>query len=100
MRMNHRPIPLLLAILTASVFAACSGGGGGGTGGPPPTGATPTPTPTASPTTNPQCRVLAPQSTGSTYTLQSNPSGLTVQRVDPTVTTTTCVYFTGITQTT
>ncbi|MEA2688600.1 MAG: thermitase [Candidatus Eremiobacteraeota bacterium] len=96
--MTHRPISLLLALFAAATVAACSGGGKGGGAVPP--GGTPTPTPTATPTTNPQCRTLSPQSTGSTYTLQSNPSGITVQRVDPSVTTTTCVYFTGVTQTT
>ena len=99
MRMNHRPIPLLSALLASAALAAC--GGGGKSGATPPT-ATPTPTPTATPTTNPQCRTLSPQTApgSSTYTLQSNPSGITVQRVDPSVTTTTCVYFTGVTQTT
>jgi hypothetical protein len=90
MRMTHRPIPLLLALLAAAALAACSHKGKGGA----------VPAPTPSPTLNPLCTSLSPQSTGSTYTLQSNPTGLTVQRVDPSVTTTSCVYFTGITQTT
>ena len=62
-----------------------------------PAAPTPTPTPTVAPTLNPSCQQLAPQTTGSTYTLQSNPSGITVQRIDPTVTTMTCAYFTGVT---
>ncbi len=61
---------------------------------------TPTPSPTTTPTLNPSCRQLSPQTTGSTYTLTSNPSGITVQRVDPSVTSTSCVYFTGVTTTT
>jgi subtilisin family serine protease len=57
-----------------------------------------TPAPVPSPTLNPQCKSLAPQTVGSAYTLQSNPSGIAVQRIDPSVTTTQCVYFTGVTQ--
>jgi len=60
----------------------------------------PTPTPTPTVTLAPQCVSLSPQTTGSTYTLQSNPGGISVQRVDPSVTTTQCVYFSGLTQTT
>jgi subtilisin family serine protease len=96
-------------LIAATALPGCGGGGGGGGSSAVPGGGggggalptpTPSPTPTATPTLNPSCRVLSPQSSGSTYTLQSNPSGLTVQRVDPSVTSTTCVYFTGTTQTT
>jgi subtilisin family serine protease len=79
-----RPIPLFTVIFAAGVLAACHGGS-----------STPKPKPT--PTLDPRCTALGAQTTGSTYTLTSNPSGLTVQRVDPSVTTTQCVYFTGIT---
>ncbi|HEV2737125.1 MAG TPA: S8 family serine peptidase [Candidatus Elarobacter sp.] len=54
------------------------------------------PVATATPTLAPGCRSLQPQS-GSAYTLQSNPSGLAVARVD--ASSTNCVYFTGVTQT-
>lgn len=97
--MQHRPTPRLLAILAllaGSGLAACGGGGGGSKSTPP----VPTPTPTALPSLSPLCQPLGAQSSGSTYTLTSSPSGLTVQRVDPSVTSTQCVYFTGITQTT
>jgi uncharacterized protein (DUF2141 family) len=62
---------------------------------------TPSPTPTVAPTVAPGCVTLAPQTlTGSSvYTLTSNPSGLAVQRNDPTVTTQTCTYFSGTTTT-
>jgi uncharacterized protein (DUF2141 family) len=96
MRMTDRPIHRLLPILAAAILAACSGGGGG-------SHVTPaTPTPTATPTTNPQCTALSPQTLAgsSVYTLTSNPTGLAVQRNDPTVTTTTCTYFSGTTSTT
>ena len=95
MRMIHRPTQALLALLAASVLAACGGGGGG-------KAATPaTPAPTATPTTNPACHALQPQGLpASTYTLTSNPSGLAVQRVDPSVTSTTCIGFSGVTATT
>ncbi|HZW53222.1 MAG TPA: S8 family serine peptidase [Candidatus Elarobacter sp.] len=76
----------LPVILAAAVLAACHGGS-----------STPKAPATPSPTLDPRCAALAAQTTGSTYTLTSNPSGLTVQRVDPSVTTTQCVYFTGIT---
>jgi len=66
----------------------------------PTVGSTPTATPTATPTPAagqlPNCSPLAPQTTGSTYTLQSNPSGITVQRVDASITP-TCANFTGVT---
>ena len=90
MRMTHRPIPLVLALLAAAALAACGKHHHGSV----------VPAPSPSPTLNPACKALSPQTTGSTYTLQSNPGGLTVQRVDPSVTTTSCVYFTGVTQTT
>jgi hypothetical protein len=89
MRMTHRPIPLLLALVAAAALAACGKHHGAAV-----------PAPSPSPTLAPGCSALSPQSSSSTYTLQSNPTGLTVQRVDPSVTTTSCVYFTGITQTT
>jgi hypothetical protein len=57
----------------------------------------PTPTPTTTPGTLPNCG-LGPQSGGSTYTLQSNPTGIAVQRVDASPA--TCVAFSGVTQTT
>jgi Subtilase family len=88
MRMTHRPTVLILVLLAASL-AACTRHHS--------KVVPPVPSPTVTPTLNPACKSLSPQSTGSTYTLQSNPSGLTVQRVDPSVTSTTCVYFTGIT---
>ena len=94
MRMSFRPIHSLLVLLAAGTLAACGGGGGGGGSTTPPT-----PVPTATPTINPSCRQLSPQSGGSTYTLQSAPSGLVVQRVDPSVTSMQCVYFTGTTTT-
>ncbi|HEY6234703.1 MAG TPA: hypothetical protein VIW69_06365, partial [Candidatus Elarobacter sp.] len=87
--MLHRPVSLVLTLLAASTLAAC--GGGGSSAGKPPV-----PVPTATPTLAPGCRSLQPQS-GSAYTLQSNPSGLAVERVD--ATSTNCVYFTGVTQT-
>ncbi|MDB5071865.1 MAG: peptidase [Candidatus Eremiobacteraeota bacterium] len=90
MRMTHRPIPLVLALFAAAALAACGKHHHGSV----------VPAPSPSPTLNPACAALSPQSSSSTYTLQSNPTGLTVQRVDPTVTTTSCVYFTGLTQTT
>jgi uncharacterized protein (DUF2141 family) len=98
MRMTVRPIHRLLPILAAAILAACSGGGGGSKVTP----STPTPTPTATPTTTPGCKSLAPQTLpgSSVYTLTSNPSGLAVQRIDPTVTTQTCSYLTGTTTTT
>lgn len=99
MRMNHRLIPLFLALFAASGLAACGGGKSSST----PlarSSPSPVPTPTAGPTTGPQCTTLSAQTSGSTYTLTSSPTGITVQRVDPSVTTQTCVYFTGITQTT
>ena len=95
MRMIDRPLHRLLPVVAAALLAACGGGGGGSK-------ATPaTPAPTATPTLAPGCTVLAPQTlTGSSvYTLTSNPSGLAVQRVDPSVTTQTCSYFSGTTTT-
>jgi Subtilase family len=88
MRMTLRP-SWLPVILAAAALAACHGGS-----------STPKAPATPSPTLDPRCAALSPQSTGSTYSLTSNPTGLTVQRVDPSVTTTQCVYFTGITNTT
>jgi thermitase len=89
---------LLVAALASGVLVACGGGGGGGgssvPGGPP---ATPSPTPVGTPTLNPSCRTLSPQSTGSTYTLTSSPTGIAVQRVDPSQVAATCVYFSGVT---
>src|ERR1035437_136466 len=98
MRMTDRPIHRLLPILAAAILAACSAGGGGSHVTP----ATRTPTPTATPTTNPQCTALSPQTLAgsSVYTLTSNPTGLAVQRNDPTVTTATGTYFSGTTSTT
>ena len=90
MRMTVRPIHRLLPILAAAILAACSGGGGGSKVTP------------STPTTTPGCKSLAPQTLpgSSVYTLTSNPSGLAVQRIDPTVTTQTCSYLTGTTTTT
>jgi serine protease len=88
MRMLHRPVSCLLALLAASTLAACGGGGGSGK-------AVPQPQPTAAPSLAPGCKALSPQS-GSTYTLTSNPSGVPVQRIDPT--NTTCIYFSTVTQ--
>ena len=89
MRMTDRPLRLLLPILAAALLAACGGGGKATPAAP----STPTPTP------NPACTPLAGQTLAgsSVYTLTSNPIGLAVQRVDPTVTSTTCTYFSGTT---
>lgn len=87
MRMTHRLTRLLL-LLAAGTLAACGGGHSGKV----------VPIPTSTPTLAPGCASLAPQTTGSTYTLQSNPTGLAVQRID--ATNATCVYFSGTTQTT
>ena len=86
MRMTYRPVSRLLALLAMCSLAACHAPGGAGYHK-----ATPTPT------RRPAAR-LSPQSSGSTYTLKSNPSGLSVQRVDPSVT--NCVYFFAATQAT
>ncbi len=98
MRMFDRSIFRLVPFLAAAALAACGGGGGGSKATP----ATPAPTPTATPTTTPGCIALQPQTlTGSSvYTLTSSPTGLAVQRNDPTVTTQTCTYFSGTTSTT
>jgi subtilisin family serine protease len=89
MRMPHRQVSRLFALLAVCALAACSRHHGSSS-------AIPAPSPT--PTLAPGCKVVSPQSTGSTWTLQSNPSGLAVERVD--ATSTNCVYFTGVTQTT
>ncbi len=86
MRMTHRPISRLLALLAMCSLAACHGAG---------KSVVPKATPT--PTLAPGCKVLTPQSGGSTYTLTSNPTGLSVQRID--ASSTTCAYFFGTTQT-
>ena len=90
MRMIDRPRHRLLPIFAAALLAACGGGGGKTT---PVAPSTPTPTP------NPACTPLAGQTLAgsSIYTLTSSPSGLAVQRVDPSVTSTTCTYFSGTT---
>jgi subtilisin family serine protease len=84
--MTFRPVPRLLTLLAVCSLAACHGGG-----------KSVVPKPTATPTLAPGCKVLSPQSGGSTYTLTSNPSGLSVQRMD--ASSTTCIYFFGTTQT-
>src|SRR5947209_2515272 len=84
--MTHRLVSRLLTLLAVCSLAACHGGG-----------KSVVPKPSATPTLAPGCKVLTPQSGGSTYTLTSNPSGLTVQRQD--ASSTNCVYFTGTTQT-
>jgi subtilisin family serine protease len=86
MRMTHRPISRLLALLAVCSLAACHGGG-----------KSVVPKPSATPTLAPGCKVLTPQSSGSTYTLTSNPTGLSVQRQD--ASSANCVYFSGTTQT-
>jgi subtilisin family serine protease len=86
MRMTRRPISRLLVLLAMCSLAACHGGG-----------KSVVPKPTATPTLAPGCKVLSPQSGGSTYTLTSNPTGLSVQRRN--ATDNTCVYFSGTTQT-
>ncbi|HEY0393439.1 MAG TPA: S8 family serine peptidase [Candidatus Elarobacter sp.] len=86
--MKFRPLHWLTALLSAAVLAACHGGG-----------SHPKVAPTPGPTLDPRCTALSPQTTGSTYSLTSNPSGITVQRVDPANTTVQCVYFTGVTST-
>src|ERR1700736_2427023 len=87
MRMTHRPVTRLLALLAVFALAACGGKGGSKV----------VPHPSATPTLAPGCHAVTPQS-GGVYTLTSNPSGLAVQRVD--ASSTNCVYFTGVTQTT
>ncbi|HWT07001.1 MAG TPA: S8 family serine peptidase [Xanthomonadales bacterium] len=84
--MTHRPISRFLVLLAVCSLAACHGGG-----------KSVVPKPTATPTLAPGCKVLTPQSGGSTYTLTSNPTGLAVQRRN--ATDNTCVYFSGTTQT-
>ena len=86
MRMTHRLVSRLLTLLAVCSLAACHGGG-----------KSVVPKATATPTLAPGCKVLSPQSGGSTYTLTSNPSGLSVQRQDSS--STSCVYFSGTTQT-
>jgi len=95
MRMTVRPLHRLLLLSVVAILAAC------GRHHSKVIPAVPTPSPTATPTVAPGCKSLAPQTlTGSSvYTLTSNPSGLAVQRNDPTVTTQTCTYFSGITTT-
>ncbi|HEY0380728.1 MAG TPA: S8 family serine peptidase [Candidatus Elarobacter sp.] len=87
--MLHRPVSCLLALAAATTLAACGGGGG----------SKPVPKATSTPTLAPGCTSLAAQSaTGSSsYTLQSSPSGLAVQRRD--AANTSCVYFAAVTQT-
>jgi uncharacterized protein (DUF2141 family) len=89
MRMTVRPFRRLLPIVAAVLLAACGRHGAKVTPA--------TPAPTATPALAPGCTALAPQTLAgsSAYTLTSNPSGLAVQRVDPTKT--TCTYFTGTT---
>lgn len=93
--MIHRLIPRTLAVLAAALLAAC-GGGGGSHGGV---------VPSPGPTTNPSVESINPlgfassggghgggtcahgsAATGCTsvYALSSDPSGIVVQRVDPT----------------
>jgi len=86
--MIHRPVSYLFVLLAAFTLAACGGGGG--------SGKAVVPVPTSTPSLAPGCRQLQPQS-GSTYTLQSSPSGLPVVRID--ASNTSCVYFSGVTQT-
>jgi subtilisin family serine protease len=86
--MTYRPAVRLLALLALANLAACAKGH---------SKVVPTPVITLAP----GCTALAPQGsnpTPSTYTLQSNGTGIAVQRAD--ATNTTCVYFTGVTQTT
>jgi subtilisin family serine protease len=78
-------------IIAAVLLAGC---GGRGSAGPPKAA------PTVAPTLDPRCTAVSPQTTGSTYALTSNPTGITVQRVDPSVTAVQCVSFNGITNTT
>ncbi len=94
--MIHRLIPRTLAVLAAAVLAACGGGGGGSHGG-----VAPNPGPTVAPgteTVNPlgfasgggghgggTCpHGSAATGCTSVYALSSDPSGVAVQRVDPT----------------
>ncbi len=83
--MPHRPAFRILVLVAACSLVACSHR----------SKSVPAPKPT--PTLAPGCHAVSPQTTGSTWTLQSNPSGLAVERVD--ATSTNCVYFTGVTQT-
>jgi subtilisin family serine protease len=87
--MLHRPTSCLFALIAASALAACGGGGG----------SKPVPQPTPTTSLAPGCASLAAQSAAgsSSYTLQSSPSGLAVQRRD--ATNASCVYFAGVTQT-
>jgi len=84
--MTHRPIARLLTLLALCSLAACHGAG-----------KSVVPKPSATPTLAPGCKVLTPQSGGSTYSLTSNPTGLSVQRID--ATNATCIYFSGTTAT-
>src|ERR1700681_1027643 len=85
--MTYRPAVRLLALLSLAILAACS------------KSHKVVPAPVA--TLAPGCTVLSPQVTNpapSTYTLQSNPTGVAVKRGD--AVNTQCVYFNGVTQTT
>ena len=85
--MTYRPAVRLLALLSLATLAACS------------KSHKVVPAPVA--TLAPGCTVLSPQGTNpapSTYTLQSNPTGVAVKRGD--AVNTQCVYFNGVTQTT
>src|ERR1700676_3819407 len=85
--MTYRPAVRLLALLSLATLAACS------------KSHKVVPAPVA--TLAPGCTALSPQGANpvpSTFTLQSNPTGVAVKRAD--ATSPQCVYFTGVTQTT
>jgi subtilisin family serine protease len=89
-RTNHLKRPALFplvatgALVLGAIIAGCGGGGGGGGGtGPPPTNppSTPTPTPTPGPVASGPQAGFTPRGgsvTRSSYSIQSNPAGLTV----------------------
>jgi subtilisin family serine protease len=86
--MTYRPAVRLLALLSLAALAACSKSHKVVPAVP-------------APTLAPGCSALSPQSsnpTPSTYTLTSNPTGVSVQRAD--ATNTQCIYLFGVTQTT
>ncbi len=85
--MTSRPAVRLLALLALTALGACS--------------KSHKTVPAPKVTLAPGCAALAAQAANpvpSLYTLQSNPSGIAVMRED--ASSTQCVYFTGVTQTT